>query len=600
MERGQVSLRFPWESVLASAGLVAGARAAWIAGRDGYASIGLWNLAASSASRHDLSLLLPVLLAAIVLAWLARRTGPAGRGVLFVAGAALTFLLVIGHLFGPTFHAPGFHTSREKLAHAGALAAALGSTALLLSARRWSRALARLAALGVGLLTLAALGIRIVRPVSSTRAKGPNVILISLDTVRADRLGCYGYPLATTPEIDRFFARSSVRFTRAMSPQPFTLTAHMSLFTGLVPQVHGVAVEQPLAQGVPTLPRLLAQAGYLTFGIADPIYWLAPRYGFSRGFHLYRQMYGTAAQRNDALEPLLADLDDERFFLFLHYYDAHSDHALTPYNARPEDQELLAGWYHGSFSPTDDQGRWGTARLWAMNEEGRTLEDPEDRRYLSSLYDAGLRTLDAALGDLFDLLEELGRTEDTIVVLTSDHGEEFFEHGRVLHTQLYQDTLHVPLLFRLPRKPARSTCAELVSLVDVAPTVLDLVGIAPPAGLDGTSLAGLIRGGDGALDREQVVVGWEQAGLLTGDWSLLPPGHGDPRWRLFHLASDPGELRDLLSEGAPPPQGERLLELARREGLRLAEQRERIGKAEPVPLEEKTVEALRELGYAGE
>src|SRR5688572_347105 len=165
----------------------------------------------------------------------------------------------------------------------------------------------------------------------------------------------------------------------------------------------------------------------------------------------------------DWIFSLLDDLDREPFFLFAHYFDAHSDRVRLPYESDAEDMEAFAGWYDGAFDGCDEE-LCASELLYSMSNRGQVLEGA-DREYLSSLYDAGVRTLDRKLGRLFDGLERRGLLESSVILLVSDHGEEFFEHGRAMHTQNFAECLRVPFLLRPPGGQAGRSDA-LVSLVD--------------------------------------------------------------------------------------------------------------------------------------
>jgi arylsulfatase A-like enzyme len=426
----------------------------------------------------------------------------------------------------------------------------------------------------------------------------PNVILISLDTVRADRLGIYGYALPTTPEIDRFFSESAIRFDAVFAPQPFTLTSHLTMLTSLHPAVHGADSDRSLPPGVRTLAHVLASDGYVTVGQVFDVAWMDEKYGFGRGFHIYQRLPGDIRSRAPFVDALLDELEHKRFFLFLHYYDAHSDWGRTlPYDSDPEDRAAFSGWYHGDFAGCDASGRCATDLLSSMNGERRTLPE-EDRRYVSSLYDAGLRTLDRGLGDLFRRLGARGLLGRTVVVLTADHGEEFQEHGQLLHDQAYDESMRVPLLVRVPGAGSLRVSSRLVSLEDIAPTILDFCGSAPLPEMQGRSLRPLVTGGKDPPERSKVLMMDKNGGmgLRTARWKILTTESGT---QVYDLVRDPAERNDLMAHRPAPPEAEQLrrdLEAAVRHAFRL---RARLGVPDErgISLTESQKEQLRALGY---
>jgi arylsulfatase A-like enzyme len=414
--------------------------------------------------------------------------------------------------------------------------------------------------------------------------------------VRQDRLGCYGYGPPTSPALDRFAARA-LRFTNAFSPLPSTPKAHMSMLTGLYPTAHGLENDRALPAEVRTLAELLRARGYRTMAVVDKVPFLNPRLGFGRGFDYYQQVPDDAAMKRHRILQLLDDAGDEPHFLFLHFYDAHSDRRRLPYEAAPEDLDAFAGRFDARHEWRDEEGNRASAYLLELAARGALLEG-ETRAHLESLYDAGLRTLDRELELLFDGFEQRGWFERSVFLITSDHGEEFFEHGQPLHRQCYDECVAVPFLLRTP-EGVGGTSDELVSLVDVTPTFLELAG-APLPELQGVSLVPLLAGGPLARERDVVLLdeGDGFLGLRARDWSLVPSR--GPSW-LFDLAADPGQTADLLQGPRDPthlPDVDALLE---REGARLRALRARFAsRQEEVETTGAEAEALRALGYAGD
>lgn len=419
-----------------------------------------------------------------------------------------------------------------------------------------------------------------------------NLLLISLDTLRADHLGSYGYARPTSPFLDSLAAEGVV-FERAHTTSPWTLPSHTSLFTGLYPSQHGVKNEGfSLPGDVPTLSQALAGRGFATAAVVSA-HFLAPRYGLDRGFERYlvvptNPRHGGAATTVTA-EGLgwLAKRQGRPFFLFLHYMDIHSD-----YRPAPSFEALFASPYRGRVDGSTRQLRAFTRKLITF--------DDVDRARLIDLYDAEIRQLDDGLERLFSRLREQGELEDTLVVVTADHGEEFFEHGGVLHGQShYQEMLHVPLILSGPGLPKGRRISEPVSLIDLAPTLLALFGAPAPATLPGRDLAPLWRSRDTSwperslfaeADRTVESRDTERA-LIRGNWKLVV--HRDTgELELYDLAADPREQQNLAQSDP-----ERAIRLAAELTATLASERRASELPQVSPSERRQ---LQSLGYLGE
>ena len=319
------------------------------------------------------------------------------------------------------------------------------------------------------------------------------VVLVSIDTLRADHLGLYGYGRPTSPVLDALALESTV-FDEAMSSSPWTLPAHASLLTGFYPSRHGLTShERYLSSSIATLAQLFSRAGYRTAAVVNS-HNLGPDFGLDRGFQQYRYVEERAERREPSTEitdqamEWVSHSGGSPLFLFLHYYDVHSDYAsLSEYES-----EFLR--------PYEGIADGSTAQL-AAHREGRESLSDADAPNLIDRYDAGIRQMDAEIGRVLDFLRERGLWEDTLFVLTSDHGEEFFEHGGVLHGQTqYQEVIRVPLVVNGPGVPAGRRVPTPVSLVDIAPTLLERAGIEVPEGLDGLDVAPLWSEGDRELE----------------------------------------------------------------------------------------------------
>lgn len=590
----RASAILPW---LIAAGGIAGVRAGLIALQDDYFANGFSTLAIASFARHYSQGFALALAAGMVLLIARNHLGGVLRGLLFLIGCALGYAFVAGRLPHLPYHKPGFEGNSALVAQAlCVLTAAIAMLVLSWQPKRPSRPRTFVAWLAV----VTAIALPVVTRVSSSSSAAypakPNVILISLDTLRTDHMSCYGYERTTTPNIDRF-AESGLRFTRAHAPHPWTLTSHMSMFTGLTPTEHGVDEDRRLSHEVPTLAELYEEAGYNTLALVDRVVWLDQRYGFARGFASYRRVYGSAADKIAMLDTVFDDLGSSPFFLFLHYFDAHSDVDGLPYDSAPKDFEELCTWYQGEFTGCVDATTCASETLMALNR-GQAEIDADTERFIFDLYDAGIRTMDRELGLLFEILEERGLFENSIVVITSDHGEELRDHGQYLHGTHYQECVSVPLIFRIPGESTLAESPRLVSHVDLAPTLLELCGLdASPVG--GRSFARLVAQGMETKRRLHILfdAGGGDLGARIDNWKLIS-NRGEPQ--LFDLDADPGEQVNLIAAEPAPRQLSELQGILETERERLRE-RARAMEAEDrgVQLSDREREELGNVGYAG-
>lgn len=442
----------------------------------------------------------------------------------------------------------------------------------------------------------------------SSPSAPPNVILISLDTLRRDHVGAYLEPGSSpTPALDDF-ARESLVFDRAYAQIAFTLPSHLSMFTGLQPDVHGVEKETAsLGNTVRTLPEVLREAGYRTYGLVTNI-WMKSEFGFGRGFDRYELLdYGlTYVDRVNrrSFELLDATADDSRpFFLFLHYIDAHSDfynvaHNALPYYAPPEYLEKL-GVDESSrrFCTADEE--CATAFLLACNQDPE-LVDHGGLEVIRQLYRVGVEYLDHELGRLFDGLRQRGLWDQTMIIVTADHGEEFLEHGEFIHNQPYVENLAVPLIIKFPHQQwAGDRRAAIVESVDLLPTLLDLLQIDGPSPLQGVSLRPVIEGdravkehafGRDKLNRGRYVV-------RSSDFSLILDIETGVL-ELFDLAADPGELTDVSSSREPEvAKLRRALQQELKAYARLSGELARADRIDGGLLTEEERDKLRSIGY---
>jgi arylsulfatase A-like enzyme len=418
---------------------------------------------------------------------------------------------------------------------------------------------------------------------------GPShVVLVSIDTLRADHLGAYGYDRPTSPHLDALASEGTL-FWNASSTSPWTLPAHASLLTGRWPSRHGVRSEAHRIPGdVPLLAELLRRQGWATAAVVNSRY-LGRRFGFDRGFDHFQALPAPRSTEASGVEAAALDwlerhADAERFFLFVHFYDVHSDYGATP--------ELEARF--GVEGP-GLEGR--TEELRAVRRGERALSG-DDLRRLRGLYDAGIARVDAAVGRLVAALDRHGLRDSTWVVVTADHGEEFLEHGGVLHGRThYREVLRVPLVFAGPGVVRGRRIDAPVSVADVAPTLLGALGHPAPAGMDGVDLSPWLRGGSPEPDGPRFVLAEGDHGdaepdslrSLRGPRLELIRDGATGRSELYDWRADPAQRRDRAADW--PEERARL-----ERQLEVLSGSARAAEPRP-PLSEEEAAELRALGY---
>ncbi|HOO77034.1 MAG TPA: tetratricopeptide repeat protein [bacterium] len=333
------------------------------------------------------------------------------------------------------------------------------------------------------------------KPAPSDR---PPIILFSIDTLRADHLGCYGYSRKTSPFIDEF-AREAVLFANAYSQAPITAPAHMSIFTALAPPVHGVnnispeGVKHVLNEKITTMPQILRANGYITAGLHGRGQ-IAGEMGFARGFDEYSPAFN-AWENSGALPERLGTItgrirewiqesrNNERpLFLFLHHYLCHDPYVKGP-------REFRARFLQGEAQSRAPGGVPDADEFWKNVD----LNDPRQRELIVSLYDGGVYYSDYVFKQVIDTLKTNNLYDDSLIVLLSDHGEEFNEHGGKTHGRLWIEHVHVPLIVKFPKgRFAGSVVADPIRTMDVMPTVLDLLRIPVAEAIQGTSFLPLL------------------------------------------------------------------------------------------------------------
>ena len=444
--------------------------------------------------------------------------------------------------------------------------------------------------------------------------KGPNIILVSIDDLRADHLGCYGYSRNTSPNIDSF-AKRNIVFKHCYVHEPWTLPSHISMLTSLYPITHGVDQRHRLNQDILTLAEVLDNEGYMTMGFVSAGPWMHAKYGFGQGFKIYRsgKLEETAADRNAFIGDYLKKYKEEKLFLFIHYFDVHSDANKLPYNAPPPYENLFSDGYDGNVQ--DGSGNFSASEYLSYVNEHQIRLKENDLNYIISLYDNGIAYMDKCMEDLFDMLKEMDLFDDSLIIITADHGEEFQEHGYMLHSNpyYYEEIMHVPLLVKLPKadnhlngRKREKVVDGLVESIDIMPTILDLIGTQGPK-IQGKSLMGLI---DGNEKGKEYVFGFGSTGsvfMRSERWKMLnDSGLKEGRFKLFDLHSDPMEKTNLIGKGLKV---EKILKGKLKERMELSQKlrKELLNEKSVLPdikdsnkdvsLTEEEKEKLKALGY---
>jgi arylsulfatase A-like enzyme len=392
----------------------------------------------------------------------------------------------------------------------------------------------------------------------------PTLILISIDCLRADHVGVYGYEKPTTPSIDEL-AEDAVVYRRAASASSWTIPSHMSMFTGLPPLLHGVSESQDrywagtakrLAPSIPYLAEILAREGYETAGAVSSVA-MSQVYGFERGFGVYRLHPANAAEVVDSALDLARRADGREQFLFVHFIDAHWPY-LPMVEFRKYSREFL-----DRFPPRPKDISDLTRRLSGKADRAR----PEDAVEALSLYDAAIAHVDRELGRFLRELRALDLYDDSLILVTSDHGESFHDHQSWGHGRnLYQELTHIPLIVKWPKSSLKGEVDEPVGQVDFFPTLLEAAGVSPPPN-EGRSLrVAFERGADLSSPRAILLdVSWEDRfrsetmlSVRQGERkyvAVFPYGSPEEiswpsllREELYDLESDPREEKNLAPD----------------------------------------------------
>lgn len=410
----------------------------------------------------------------------------------------------------------------------------------------------------------------------------PNVLLIVLDTVRADHLSVYGYERDTSPSLEAF-AQEATLFSNAIAPGAMTLSSHGSLFTGLYSREHGAHYDpwndyphgRPLSPEFSTLAEMLFDNGFRTLGVVANHGYLSEAFGMSQGFDyysihlpLYRLSYAFCLRRvvqasidliapyfrwnlefsraepiNDEVFGLLDKAATQRasFFLFINYMDAH-----VPY--------IPPSPYQDRYLETDYDPRVSATEIFDDRIRGRREVSKEERAQLAAQYDGEIAYLDLHIGRLLSRLRDLGLYDNTCIIVTSDHGEALGERNLVLHgVSVYQDQIHVPLIIKLPHQEAPRVVNTPVSLIDVLPTVMELLEYEIPDNVEGRSLLPSNDGDPRSVISESFPSGMMlelneefdrvERSIISGRFKYVHSTSG--KRELYDLSSDPRELNTL-------------------------------------------------------
>lgn len=391
----------------------------------------------------------------------------------------------------------------------------------------------------------------------------PSVVMILIDTLRADYLGTYGFQGDVSPHLDAL-ARDGVVFEKCFSQSPWTKPSVATLFTGLYPSVHKVYTEEgkfhakgggnrstdALARDAVTLAEALSDRGYSNAAfVANP--WLRAAHGFDQGF----VKFDTEGADNDQKATVLVDRakqwlnqvrSDSPFFLYVHMMDVHA-----PYDAPQEDFEAVRD--SPSLGPSQPLEKRLFDRIPAYMKIPEWTKQPDaaDVRVWRGRYAAGVRFVDRAIGDLVEHLRQTGRYDETLFVVVSDHGEELYDHGAWDHGyRVYDHQIHVPLIVRYPKSQFAGTRVAGVSrIVDLMPTVLSVAGAPLPPLLQGKDLAALVGGADEGRVSVTEAVKWAPDMRAARSVSHKLVARGGVQ-QLYDLVRDPREMEDVRTQQA--------------------------------------------------
>ena len=480
------------------------------------------------------------------------------------------------------------------------------------------------------------------------RFKKPNIILISLDTLGARHLSCYGYFRNTTPNIDRF-AQRSILFENAFSQSRWTLPSHMSMMTSVYPSVHTVvnAEESVLDDSFLTLAEVLKEYGYYSgaFVQTGRNNNVGAAHGFDQGFDFYEhyperfnkyeKLYIIShplnfikeflhshsiphmhAEKisNEALSWLKHYDSSQPFFLFLHYYDIHGDHSnKLPYVSPPQFMRMHYPDYGGSFTGCGESGKCGWPYLSEIvNKLGNNekIISKDDLDYIISLYDGGISYVDKHVGLLLEGLDKLKLTDNTIIIITADHGEEFLEHHKFGHGQYYNEIIHVPLIIKFPKDVSNNKQVKpSVRLIDIVPTILTYIDIPISEQFQGENLLPYIFDTNNSKLENLIVFGGLDKPVekrtpiryvRMDSFKLITKTKRDSDIvkELYNLQLDPAELINVIeTETKVREKFDKYLLSWDEECIKLRKSKVSANRVKKLKIDEKTKAELKALGY---
>ena len=450
------------------------------------------------------------------------------------------------------------------------------------------------AALAALLLTAAAPAAGALASAMHERDPAPDVLVLLVDVLRADQLGAYGYERPTSPNIDAL-AEDSIFFENFASASTYTKTSVSSLFTGLTAHHHGVyegsfgqdptkVQSDVLSHDFTTLAEAMHGEGLQTAGWVENGQ-LRAYMGFDQGFALYHDQPGDIEVITDQyLDWHREWADVTRSFVYLHFIDLHAPyHPKLPYRGTFGSAEELA-------TANLDYPSWQDFKTKVAM--GEIVLTPEEIREFEAKYDELILYVDDWIGRIIADLKARGRYDDTMIVLTADHGEGFWEHGFISHSNVpFDELVHIPLLVKMPGSDgAGRRVDDMVGLIDLAPTLIEFAGGTPPASMDGESFLPLLTDADASLEERWRFLEYREiVGVRTERWKYIDRPYADDL--LFDMLADPGELTNLL-ETHPDVVHELHAAVKVARDIRAGSD-----PAARVTLDEETVEALQALGY---
>jgi arylsulfatase A-like enzyme len=384
--------------------------------------------------------------------------------------------------------------------------------------------------------------------VESVKPKGPpQIFLISLDTLSARHMSFYGYDRKTTPRLDEF-AKDSLAFSKAWSQSAYTMASHMTMFTGLFPYHQNIVNDYKarLPVEIKTLPEILKKEGYKTFFISDLTnQMLSPMLGYGRGIDRFIDLDSFRVGSHDELKNIIRENKMTKNYYFIHTDAVHSpyeseppyDHLFTSYKSKSGDYKDFKD-PSGSRNEKDKRIQWGQEWLKQFD-----LVNPEHVKILRDLYDNAIANTDARVGEFLKFLKDEGLYDNSIIIITGDHGETFGENNTFFHVYPYISTLHVPLIVHYHGVTPK-VFGERVLLADITPTVLKLAGVKQEAKLDGQSL---VPASDGKIESHDfgMAVGYSSDTYYDNKWKYVVR-HTEEE--LYDIGNDPGETKNVIKD----------------------------------------------------